>query len=350
MSMSAATVLAGPVVEVQSVPIPAPLRGQILVRTIFASSNQKDCKRSTIYGQPPCNQGDDVAGIVHQIGAGVVGFSVGDRVAGFHNPGTEHGTDAEYTILWAYAAFHIPENVSFVEASTVPLTGTTAAVGLWRVLCVTEPWHAASQGGERNAIIIYGAGSAVGNFAIQLARLSNLHPIIAVAGKSISFVESQLDAQQGDRVVDYRGEESGIIERIRQALKEANTTANIAFDAISEGASQNILGAVLEKTGHIATVLPLQQATGRLADIKRTFTISPLVFTSPSETELNPSVNHWLAKTFFGFVELAMADGSLKGHPYEIIPGGLDGIQTGLEKLKNGNASALKYVYEISKA
>lgn len=347
--MRAATVSAGPIVEVQSVPIPAPFRGQILVRTIFASSNQKDWKRSTIYGQPPCNQGDDVAGIVHQIGAGVSGFSIGDRVAGFHNPGTEHGTYAEYTILWAYAAFHIPENVSFAEASTVPLTGMTAAVGLWRILGIPEPWHAAPQTSERRAILIYGAGSAVGSFAVQLARLSNLHPIIAIAGKSLGFVESQLDAQQGDRVVDYRGEESEIIEKIKLALREENTPADIAFDAISEAGSQNILAGVLEKTGHIATVLPLQQVAGRLADIKRTFTISPLVFTTPKETELNPNVNHWLAKTFFSFVELAMADGSLKGHPYEIIPGGLDGIHTGLEKLKNGDASALKYVYEIGK-
>lgn len=40
--------------------------------------------------------------------------------------------------------------------------------------------------------------------------------------------------------------------------------------------------------------------------------------------------------------------GWLKGHPFEVIPGGLDGVQRGLEKLKAGEASAVKYVYEVA--
>jgi len=42
-----------------------------------------------------------------------------------------------------------------------------------------------------------------------------------------------------------------------------------------------------------------------------------------------------------------LEDGRLKAHPYEVIPGGLNGVLTGLQKLKAGDASALKYVYRI---
>jgi hypothetical protein len=37
----------------------------------------------------------------------------------------------------------------------------------------------------------------------------------------------------------------------------------------------------------------------------------------------------------------------LKTHPFEVIPGGLNGVLTGLKKLKDGNVSAMKYVYRI---
>lgn len=40
--------------------------------------------------------------------------------------------------------------------------------------------------------------------------------------------------------------------------------------------------------------------------------------------------------------------GWLKAHPQEVVPGGLGGIQQGLENLENGKASAVKYVYKIS--
>lgn len=42
-----------------------------------------------------------------------------------------------------------------------------------------------------------------------------------------------------------------------------------------------------------------------------------------------------------------MADGRLTGHPYEVIPGGLNGILLGLQKLRDGKASGVKYVYRI---
>lgn len=42
-----------------------------------------------------------------------------------------------------------------------------------------------------------------------------------------------------------------------------------------------------------------------------------------------------------------MQEGWFKGHPFEVVPGGLQGVQTGLRDLKEGKASAVKYVYKI---
>lgn len=44
----------------------------------------------------------------------------------------------------------------------------------------------------------------------------------------------------------------------------------------------------------------------------------------------------------------ALEEGWLKGQPQEVVAGGLNGIQGALERLKDGTASAVKYVFKIS--
>ena len=76
------------------------------------------------------NTGDDIAGYIEKVGAGVTEFKVGDRVGAFHEMMKPHGSFAEYAIAWAKTTFHIPEKTSFEEAATIPLAAMTAAVGL----------------------------------------------------------------------------------------------------------------------------------------------------------------------------------------------------------------------------
>lgn len=103
-------------VEFRDVPVPTPLPGQILIRTIVSGTNPKDWKTPKFWAPseaPPANHGDDIAGYVEALGEGVIGFSLGDRVAAFHEIGSEFGSFAEYSIVWAYSTFHIPKHVTF---------------------------------------------------------------------------------------------------------------------------------------------------------------------------------------------------------------------------------------------
>lgn len=59
------------------------------------------------------HQGDDIAGIVHEVGSNVTEFKPGDRVAAFHEMLTPHGSYAEYAIAWQHTTFHIPKSTSF---------------------------------------------------------------------------------------------------------------------------------------------------------------------------------------------------------------------------------------------
>lgn len=47
------------------------------------------------------------------------------------------------------------------------------------------------------------------------------------------------------------------------------------------------------------------------------------------------------------FLGRLLAEGRLKGHPYEVIPGGLHGVVVGLQNLRNGKNSACKYIFRM---
>ena len=91
---------------------------------------------------PPVNQGDDVSGIVHEVGENVSEFKPGDRVAAFHEmmkPGIRNctwdysvtgadlvagGSYAEYALSWAHTTFYLPKNISFEGKSLVATSGS----------------------------------------------------------------------------------------------------------------------------------------------------------------------------------------------------------------------------------
>ena len=201
------------------------------------------------------NQGDDIAGIVHSVGSNVYEFKPGDRVAAFHEMKAPGGSYAEYAVSSSHTTFHIPKKTSFEEAATIPLAAMTAAIGLYQRLSLPLPWHPAS---EQIPLIIYGAATAVGSYAIQLAQLSNIHPLICVAGRGISHVEGLIDKSKGDVIIDYRDGDEALAEALKEAGKRTSSgKVQYAFDAVSEnGSSQNICKVLDAASGAITVVLP----------------------------------------------------------------------------------------------
>lgn len=74
-------------------------------------------------GQGDANQGDDISGIVHEVGEGVSEFKKGDRVAAFHEMMKPGGSYAEYALSWAHTTFYLPEKTSF--------EGTPSTHAMW---------------------------------------------------------------------------------------------------------------------------------------------------------------------------------------------------------------------------
>ncbi len=117
------------------------------------------------------------------------------------------------------------------EAAAIPLAAMTSVVGLYSRLGLPQPWAPAK---EPIPLAIYGAASAVGAYAIQLAKRSQIHPIICVAGNSVDFVETLIDRSKGDTVIDYRAGDEAVVAGLQKAL-EGRPLLH-ALDAVSEEA------------------------------------------------------------------------------------------------------------------
>lgn len=106
------------------------------------------------------------------IGEGVDGLKIGDRVLGCTPSATDdrYGTYQHYSIAPRHMVAKIPENLSFEEAATIPLCFLTAVIAIFGSLGVPEIYSLASP----PKLLVNGAGSAIGFYAAQLAKLAGL--------------------------------------------------------------------------------------------------------------------------------------------------------------------------------
>ncbi|KAK4539409.1 hypothetical protein LTR36_010972 [Oleoguttula mirabilis] len=340
--MKEAVVSAGPKVQIIDSPIPTPGPYQVVTKVVFSGCNPKDWKRpENMPNHPPTNQGDDISGIVHAVGAHVSEFKPGDRVAAFHEMMAPGGSYAEYALSWAHTTFPLPPNTSFEAGAALPLAAMTSAVGLYARLGLPQPWLPVPQDATGQfPLVIYGASSAVGSYAIQFAQKSNIHPLICIAGRAQHHVQTLISPEKGDVVLDYRSGPDALAQGIRAALPAGpNTKLLHAFDAVSEKGSYQTICRVLDPAaGKITFVLPgkkyeevpagVETSTTRVGDV---------------HGELRD-----FGFVYYRFLARGLEEGWFTAQPQEVVPGGLEGVEEGLRGLKEGRASAVKFVFRIA--
>lgn len=270
-------------------------------------------------------------------------FKQGDRVAALHEVGKENGSFAEYATAPDWTTFLIPQNMSYEAAATVPMAALTAAVHLYLGMKLPPPYDPISHTEPQNRVplLIYGITSAVGAFAAKLARLSGIGPIIGVAGRSSEFAH-----ELADHVVDYRKGEDEIVSSIESffAREDLGTKVVNVFDAISEGGSLEAIARIIDvNKGVVNTVLP----PILFAKDKENFKFPAGVKVFQSSIPQIQTSHKDFGYVWSRYLGRLFAEGRLTPHPYEVIPGGLSGILKGLQNLKDGKASAVKYVYRV---
>ena len=232
-----------------------------------------------------------------------------------------------------------------IEAATLPLALMTAAVGLYQSLSLPLPWLPAT---NPTPLIIYGAASAVGSFTIQLAQRSNIHPLICVAGRGIPHVESLISKDKGDVILDYREGDEKLVQGLQSAAKAAGKPILHTFDAVSEKNSTINISKILDPNGRITMVLPPNDDVVIPSTMERAFTSVGSVHARSADSDpWSKAGNEDFGFVMFRLFGRGLQEGWLKGHPYEVVPGGLAGVERALKNLKEGKASAVKYVFRV---
>ncbi|KZV40977.1 quinone-oxidoreductase, chloroplastic [Dorcoceras hygrometricum] len=188
------------------VSIPSPGKGEVLLKLEATSINPIDWKIQkgmlrllrlpSKFPFIPCT---DVAGDVVEIGQEVKNFKPGDKVVAIlsHVMG---GGLAEYCVTKENLTVHRPAQVSAADAAGLPVAGLTALMSLTQSamlkLDLSEP---------RKNILITAASGGVGHYAVQLAKLGNLHVSATCGARNLDFVKG-LGA---DEVLDYNTPEGG---------------------------------------------------------------------------------------------------------------------------------------------
>ncbi len=170
---------------------PRPAEGQVLIKVAATSINRPDLvQREGKYPPPPGDSeilGLEVAGTIEELGAGVSGWKVGDRVISL----VGGGGYAEYAVAYASHLMKIPEAMSFEEAACICESYITAFLNVFMI----------GELKDGQTAILHGGGGGVNTAAIQLARaLTPKTKLIVTAHPSKMERVKKLGA---DLVIDY---------------------------------------------------------------------------------------------------------------------------------------------------
>lgn len=188
------------VMKPREVAVPAPGRGQVLVRVMAAS-----LAAGEYYGmrgrpfpirfyigfptpKPDFVVGIDFAGVIESVGDGVSEFAPGDEVYG-----ECHGSCAEFALAEVGSIARKPEGLTFAQAAGVPTSACTALQALRD--------HGKLRPGQH--VLINGASGGVGPFAVQIAKAFGAEVTAVCSTHNVEMVRSI----GADHVIDYTRED-----------------------------------------------------------------------------------------------------------------------------------------------
>ncbi len=208
-------------------PLPEPGAGEVRVRHHACGVNFIDTYyRSGLYAKaPPFVLGDEAAGVIDAVGAGVTGLAVGDRVA---YVARGPGSYAEARAIEAGRVVKLPDAIAFDTAAAMMLKGLTVEYLLFRTRHGLEPG---------DAIVWHAAAGGVGLIACQWAKALG-YELIATAG---SPQKCELARAHGAaHAIDYRTED--VVARVRALT--GGRGVKVVFDSVGKDTWERSLDCV----------------------------------------------------------------------------------------------------------
>ncbi|GKZ38756.1 hypothetical protein AbraIFM66950_011219 [Aspergillus brasiliensis] len=348
----------GQVAMADDVPIPTLPYDYILVKTQAVALSPTDWKHVDLDSCAGTVVGCDYAGAVEAIGPQVRKlWKKGDRVAGFvHGCNViepQGGAFAQYVIAKGDIQFRVPEWMSIDRAACLGVGMMTVGQNLYQSMQLTGPGMVCDEkvtdqqrdeeGNDEDipSILIYGGATSTGSLAIQFAKLSGLRVVTRCSELNRAWMH-ELGA---DAVFDYHDPHVG--ERIREVTDD---TLELAFDTISTNQTAAICAAALSSSGGCYNAL-LDVRCPR-GDVDTHVSMAYDMIGEPylmggkevqARTESFSFGAQW-ANT----VEALLQTRQITSQPIQIKPGGLAGIASGLDWLRQGKVRAPKLVYIVN--
>ena len=221
------------VLQLKDVERPVPLNDEVLVKVHAASVNAYDWHFLTadvflirlmgggLLRPKKKTLGADISGRVVAVGKNITRFQLGDQVFGTAKGGS--GGFAEYVCAREKKLELKPTNVSFEEASAVPMAAITALQGL-RNEGQIEP-------GEK--VLIQGASGGVGTFAVQIAKSFGAEVTGVCSSRNVEIARSI----GADHVIDYTRDDFTKSGELYDLILVVN--GNLSIHEIKQALMQN---------------------------------------------------------------------------------------------------------------
>ncbi|TXD91662.1 NADP-dependent oxidoreductase [Mitsuaria sp. TWR114] len=259
--------------EIGDLPIPQPAAGEVLIKIAASAVHPFDLiLRQGFMAQYiplplPAVLGGDAAGTVVELGQGVTGLAVGDRVvADFAANGK--GAHAEYGVVPATSIAKLPAELSFEEGASLVKAGLTGrqtveALGV-------KP-------GDR--VLVSGGLGAVGRAALQYLKQIGATPVAGVRperlGEARELADEALDitvpptSATFDRAISAAGPVAGnLIRHVRDGgkvvsivpvPKDVNPGNRVSIHELYHRTDAAMLGDVLDAGARGVLVVPIAQ-------------------------------------------------------------------------------------------
>jgi len=182
------------VFRAETLPVPHPGAGEVLVRVAYAGVNRPDViQRQGFYPPPPGASpipGLEVSGTVVALGEGADPALLGQPVCAL----VSGGGYAQYCLAQAEHCLPVPPDLPLDQAAALPETLFTV-------------WHNVFERGwasEGETLLVHGGTSGIGSMAIMLGKLFGLTVIVTCGGADKCRAALAIGA---DHAIDYKAQD-----------------------------------------------------------------------------------------------------------------------------------------------
>ncbi len=255
----------------------------------------------------PFIPGMELAGVITELGAGVSGLKVGDRVLS----SVGRGAYAEEAVIEADSAHPIPAAMDFVTAAAFPVAYSTSHGAF--------AWRGRLRAGE--SVLVLGASGGVGLTAVEIAKTMGATVIAAAGGAEKLAVAKRAGA---DHLIDYASDD--LRERVK-ALTDGRGV-DVVYDPVGGDAFDQSLRCIAWE----GRIIIIGFAAGRIPQIPANLVlvknIDVIGFFWGSYRRYKPQLQAESFQQLFRWYE----EGKLKPHVSHHLP--LEQVKHALELLK----------------